>query len=501
MPGTCHNPNTTNLCNVSVGESNTKQNPVGIPGFCSSMGGVGDNKREEYCSRMSSNGEWEFNGGKENHCQFNGSNYYQEITGCCCCNGGCKIAGGRGAECSRRKFTGDPLTCCFNDMVCTSNNPSSNPSVCYSDFGKQRTCSDGKNGESNHRSIVSTDCRKMMLQYCSGTLPGDDPESTEWMNRWTNETGTRSCANLVARNIYKQNNEGQCNTPILPPTGICNIEPSFEIDTEGFYWSQELVSEVLTKYERQGFSIGMLPGSKGYNPFQNFLYDNICCPFPGLCQQGLSQICATKTAQRISLNPLLSNWCGCHLPIGEYQDYSVRFNIPTQCTPMCNRFGTIPITGINSLPVNCKQDVCMIDNLTVNLINSQAGGGININQICGNCEGANCSCIIDNTTIDISNTIIGNNIIPINQICGSMTCSQLNSGLTGPTTINVPCGQTGFNPYEEYDEQVRNAQAVAKRNSYVVTMIIVGITLLLIFLLIIFINPNLYPIEGKIEPI
>jgi hypothetical protein len=122
-----------------------------------------------------------------------------------------------------------------------------------------------------------------------------------------------------------------------------------------------------------------------------------------LCQDGLDRVCETQTAQRISLNPAIAQWCGCHLPPQEYEDYSVKFNIPPECTPMCNRSGTIPIVGINAEPVNCKQNVCLIDEVTVNLINAQIGGGITFDQICGNCGGNPCSCIISNTEIDIIN--------------------------------------------------------------------------------------------------
>jgi hypothetical protein len=93
-------------------------------------------------------------------------------------------------------------------------------------------------------------------------------------------------------------------------------------------------------------------------------------------------------------------------------------------------------------------------------------------------------------------------VVPVNEGCGSFTCSQTNPGNTGPAIINVPCGTSGsFNPYAEYEAEVAAAQAAAKKSSWLWTLLIIGIALVLIFLIILFIHPNLYPSEGAIVPI
>ena len=51
------------------------------------------------------------------------------------------------------------------------------------------------------------------------------------------------------------------------------------MDSDGYFWGQQLISATLQKYTAQGFVIGALPGSPGYNPFQDFLYSTVCCPF------------------------------------------------------------------------------------------------------------------------------------------------------------------------------------------------------------------------------
>lgn len=478
------NPDTANLCNVSVGEESRT-----MPGFCTLLGPGGDSYRSEYCSRMSSAKEWGQPSTIENGCNYNDCKPYQKTTPGCC-NGCCGIVGG-GLSCRRLSFKGDPVTCCFKDMECTNNDPAANPPQCFSDQGKQQTCSDGKRGQPNHRKLVSEDCQDVLFQYCTGTLPNDNPTSTAWLDRWT---GPQSCNYALQRNLFRGVENGCLQTIPSGPTGVCNLPPPLPIDSEGYFWAQRLVAAAMTRYQDQGFQIGTLPGFPGYNPWQDFMYNNVCCPYPGLCQESLQRVCATQTAQRISLNPAISQWCGCHLPTAEYEEYSVKFNIPPQCSPTCNRIGTIPIVGINGEAIPCRQDICLIDDVTINLVNAQIGGGIEFNQICANCQGAQCSCIVSDTTIDISNETIGGNFIPIAEGCGSITCSQTNPGVTGPATLTVPCDGTGpVNPYTEFEEAQAAARAQAKKNAWLWTLIAIGIAIVLIYLIIFVIHPIMGP--------
>lgn len=488
MGGNCSkfpNPDTTNLCFVSVGDNNTKIYDNGMPGFCTLAGPSGVTYRKEYCSKMSNAGEWGNESQLLTSCAYNDCNNYQAVVSGCC-DACCGIVG-VGLKCERLSFTGDPVTCCLNNLACQATGGVQNPAACYSDpETKQNTCSDGQNGQPNHRNITSTDCQDVMTQYCTGTLPSDDPNSLIWIDRWTNGPNNQGpCYRTLIKNIFGN----PCIDPPPLTPGICGL-PTEGFNSEGYFWGQKLISSVIDKYSQQGFSLGSLPGFPGYNPWQDFLYTNVCCPYPGLCQSGLQSVCSTKTAQRISLDPAIAQWCGCHLPGGEYEDYSVKFNIPPECTPMCNRAGTIPIVGINSQAIGCRQNICLIDNVTVNLVNSQIGGGINFDQICANCNGAQCSCIVSDTTIDISNSTIGGNVVPVGQGCGNLSCTQTNPGITGPNTIPVPCGVTGFNPYAQFDAAVVAAQQEAKKTSWLWTMIAIGIGLLLIFLIIYFIHPS-----------
>jgi hypothetical protein len=478
-------PDNRNLCFVKLHERPATR----MPGFCTIIGPKGDQHRENNCREMSTAGEWA-NPEVSGLCAFLYTAIYKEVVGPAW--PWCSYAGG-GLKCRRNSFTGDPVTCCFNDLACVSS-PDNYTPECFSDVAQQNTCSDGSGGTPNHRSIVSEDCRDTLFEYCTGTLPTDDPNSVEWLDRWTVE-GTRSCYYAVQRNMFDIGGTGHCFPPQpVPPGNLCNIPLDLPLDSVGFFWAQRLVSAAITKYTAQGFAIGSLPGFPGYNPWQDFMYNNVCCPYAGLCQDALEIACETKTAQRISLNPALAQWCGCHLPVGEYEEYSARFNIPPQCTPMCNRVGTIPIVGVNADPISCTQDICLIDGVTVNLINSQIGGGINFDQVCANCSGSQCSCIVSNTTVDIANSVIGGNVVPVSEGCGSISCTQTNPGTTGPNTIPVSCGETGpFNPYQEYEAEVAAATAEAQKKSWFWTILIVGAGILLIFIILIFLHPVYKP--------
>jgi len=130
-----------------------------------------------------------------------------------------------------------------------------------------------------------------------------------------------------------------------------------------------------------------------------------------------------------------------------------------------------------------------------------AGGGIEFDQICGNCAGAQCSCIVSNTTLDIENSTAGGNVVPLEEGCGSFLCSQTNPGTTGPNTINIPCGGTaGFNPYAELEAEQAAAQAAAKKNAWLWTLIAIGIALALIYFIILFVHPIMGTMGYGVEP-
>jgi hypothetical protein len=251
------------------------------------------------------------------------------------------------------------------------------------------------------------------------------------------------------------------------------------------------MKKVMERYQEQGFVIGSLPGLPGWDPFQEFLYEQVCCPYPGLCEGGLNQVCASHDTTRISLNTSLLQWCGCHLPQEEYQPYSDKFGIRQECVPICNRSDVLPLVGPSGENIRCESNVCLIDNVSVNIINSTVGNGISFDQICGSCPSGSCSCVVSDTTVNIINSSIGGAVVPVLQNCSSISCNQTNIALTGPTLIPVPCDTTQpTNPFVRYDERVEEERKNASTNSLFWTMFAVGLGLLIGFGLLIWAKWN-----------
>ena len=475
-----------NQCYVPVGTY------YAIENYCS----ISDDYREQFCSSQmgGDSGEW---GNAQTISEFPAccamgpsgpdSNIYY---GGGCCNGVSIACGGQGVQCARIGFTGNPETCCFNDLYCTAD-PTDNPPECYSDKGKTHTCSDGSGNTPNYRSIVSSDCQNPLSDYCTGTQSGDNPNSTEWMNRWQTDSilEEANCTYAVYRNILHTGGTGHCFNPadFKPIPGICNIDSPLPLDPEGFYWASLLMNKVLQRYEDQGFVIGALPGTKGFNEFQDLIFENICCPYPGLCQEALRGVCSKYNTQNLISNPELLGWCGCHMNIEEYEPYSKKYNIQAQCAPTCNRQGVIPITGIDENPIRCTQNICIIDNTTTEIINSTIGGNVNFNQVCGGCDVGGvgqCSCLVDNTTIDVNNSTIGGNFVPIAEGCGSYICTVPNSSSLGPSTIQVPCSDAGAtNPFGNYDQRVKqDEERMSFAAGFWTLMIVLGLGFVIIII-------------------
>lgn len=451
-----------NLCDTVVGSEQ------GITGFCT-LEGVGGNKhRSSMCGKISTAGEW----GKPSssgHCHYQSCNQFEAVSSGCC-KGCCGVVGS-GLNCERLSFKGDPLTCCMNDMPCSSDgNAADNPDSCYSDHGsKQYTC------DPQYRSLIEPGCQSYVQSYCLG-----EDGSPDWLQRWTPDgTTVGFCTHAIYRNLT-----GLCI--VNPETDAC-IPQELAFNPQGFFWAQSVVALAFEKFIDEGGVVGALPGFPGFDPWQSFMHTYICCPFPSLCQGSLQSICKTKTTQELSKNPSLAAWCGCNLPPEEYEQYSILFNIPQQCAPICNRVGVIPQVGNGGDPIQCEQSICLIDGITLNLINSQIGGGINFEQICSGCKGAQCSCIVSDTTIDITNSTIGGNVVPVAEGCGSATCYQTNSTSLGPNRIPVPCSSgtsPGNNPFQEYEAVDASAQSSAKKNGWIISVVIISFALLIMFFML-----------------
>ncbi len=486
-------PNTTNHCN-------DYNNKYYMRDFCSLAGVGGKSYRQKWCGKLGSENEWGVEDTNGTHtCTYNSCKEYQYM-GSGCCKGCCGIVG-KSVDCIRRQFNGDPITCCLQDKVCNDYGSGDAPPACFSDSAKKDTCApchrditsapdtkaDGSSRSCKDAKVPS--CRELLLDYCSGQ-DLQNLYDTSWMERWynpaTGEETPMSCPYALKRNLYAGLGCNAADIPFTSEGGCVPYQSSGDLSASGVEWGQQLMALVFEKYRENGFTIGATPGTVGYNPFQEYLYQ-MCCTTPVICQSGLKESCSVYSTQRLSYYPQVANWCGCYLPDHEYDEYVNRYQINQECTPTCNRPGSIPLVAGDGDPYLCTQTVCLIDDIAINLVSSDISGQISINQVCGNCgngDGGSCSCIIQDNTITGVEASIGN--ISINESCGSTQCIITNPDPNGsPPTLTVPCevATDSNSAFVQEQEKAAEAQAQLTRRENVTRLIIIGVALLLIALL------------------
>ncbi len=507
-------PNTTNHCNDYGSKYYMRD-------FCSLAGVGGKSNRIKWCGKLGTTDEWGVDDTNGTHdCTYDSCKEYR-VLGTGCCEGCCGIVG-KSVDCKRQQFKGDPLKCCLQDKVCTYSHANDDaPPECFSDTNKKYTCAPC------HRDVTSSgstkadgskktcdeakvrNCKELILDYCSGADTNDD--DVTWMDRWYNPvTGIetpQSCMYALKRNLYTGLGCHAADITMSSSTGTCSpYIASGDLSASGAIWGQDLMNAVFEKYKKNGYTIGSTPGTSGYNPFQEFLYQ-ICCTAPILCQKPLDDSCSIYSAQRLSYNPQVANWCGCYLPQHEYDEYVNKNQINKECTPTCNRPGSIPSVTGDGDPYLCTQTVCLIDDISINLVSSDLSGDVSINQMCSNCnstssEGstATCSCIIqDNTIIGVEAQIGG---ISINESCSTTQCSISNPDPDGsPPVLTVPCDQV-TNPDEAFaEEQARQEESQAKitRQENITKIIIIILAIIAIWVAYLIINRKEKPKAPKIK--
>jgi Family of unknown function (DUF5857) len=111
--------------------------------------------------------------------------------------------------------------------------------------------------------------------------------------------------------------------------------------------------------------------------------------------------------------------CGCHLPANQYSEWT-RLGVDEAnlaCDPLCKLPGVLQRYA-NNQPAVCTQNICILDNISIDIINSQIPGGITFNTLCGNCGGkqGGCLCVFSGINIFQSGSSVGN--INFQQNCG-----------------------------------------------------------------------------------
>ena len=190
--------------------------------------------------------------------------------------------------------------------------------------------------------------------------------------------------------------------------------------------------------------------STSYNTFQNTLL-NLCVDptLPGICTQFLNQYCSQFSRDQVNNSPILIDFCGCYTPPDEtYLQYTLGSPQCNEgvsgctsgctagntgctgqpaCDPLCHRSLTSQkANNETGFIITCPQTICVIDNITINITESEVPGGINFNTVCPGCGGASggdgCLCIVSGVNPSATMGQIGVGV-NFNQFCsGNSVC-------------------------------------------------------------------------------
>uniref|UniRef100_A0A6C0JW25 DUF5857 domain-containing protein n=1 Tax=viral metagenome TaxID=1070528 RepID=A0A6C0JW25_9ZZZZ len=273
-------------------------------------------------------------------------------------------------------------------------------------------------------SIRSAACRDSIFVYCTGV----QEEGDDWIRRWwepQNELGS-TCTTAISRHLSTFDDYDQCYVTPRRPDGTCRpVDNGKQINSETWAWAKRLLETAVTRYRESGYLLNAKSGEPGYTPFNDEFSRTICCMNPGLCQSILDDYCRQFSTSRVSNSTSLRNLCGCHMSALNYQEYSQKYNIERQCSSLCNGSEVVPLVGVAGDVIECEQDVCIIDNTTLTLSNDTVGGNVSFEQACGFSDGP-VSCTIADSIVEVINTEIGGNLVPVLEQCGTMTCTSQN---------------------------------------------------------------------------
>lgn len=222
--------------------------------------------------------------------------------------------------------------------------------------------------------------------------------------------------------------------------------------------------------------------STSFNNFQKTLLSLCINPtLPGICTEFLTSYCSQFSRDQALNSPTTVNFCGCYVPPNqEFLNFTLgspECNLGISgctagctagntgctgqpaCDPLCHRAMTSQKANVeNGMIITCPQNVCVIDNVTINVAESQVPGGINFNTVCSGCGGASgadgCLCIVSGVNISATAAQIGVGT-NFNQFCGgSSVCIVEDSagniisqgGCTGINPANVPISPFLFLP-------------------------------------------------------
>ena len=249
------------------------------------------------------------------------------------------------------------------------------------------TCSSGPIGASDPA------CQSIMANFCTT----DDVGGRTYVEKWQGDNLTSECRAFANA---------------IRPTQPNRYVPA----TNGLASRYLVTDQNAVTFQQQGSLV--------YDPDIETVVE-VCQDFPGGCDNILSNYCEGFTREDLGENPNLAKLCGCFLSDAEYDKYTGSFGVEPICDPACVIQSTVKPVDPNdpTLTRRCNQTVCVIDDVTINVLGQTTTGDINFAQACAACSNAGCTCSISDVSISAVESVVGN--INFDQNCGGPpTCFQ-----------------------------------------------------------------------------
>lgn len=190
----------------------------------------------------------------------------------------------------------------------------------------------------------------------------------------------------------------------------------------------------------------------GTDTFINGTMFDFCSSNPGACTNILNQYCSQFTRSNLYADKNLQRLCGCHMSDGfalapgttplklsnntRQPNQYVYPGLTSSCDPLCSVGTTLQST----MPP-CAHTTCIMDNVGINLINSDCEH-VDITQVCGDSYSDGGECYMSNTAINSINSQCGGAVL--SQYCD--TCYSYDPwspAAAVPVDCKNPSGKAG----------------------------------------------------------
>lgn len=227
----------------------------------------------------------------------------------------------------------------------------------------------------------------------------------------------------------------------------------------------------------------------------------------GVCDNILNQYCSQFTREDLNTDAALQRLCGCHMSDGSplapgttplklsdntrQPDQYLYPGVSKACDPLCSFSGTL-----QSAAPQCSHTVCIMDDVGIQLINSNCGN-VNISQVCGpSYDGTDATgyCYMSNIDVDSINSSCGGAAISQHcKACFSFTPGDPSSAVPvdckNPSGKPYPGGGGGSNPPTGGGSGVGFFSWLKEHaNAIGASIMILGILLIIIGIIIYFIH-------------